>query len=182
MKIISCILMAGLGAAGSLAFAPFGWWPMAIASIGAAYYICVFHRNTHRRASLAMFWGAGWCVANFYWTASAIPQVGLRFAVWGILAALGAVVFGMPFMAAARQSAGWRRALVFATGAAGALYIREVLINPWNPLANIALGAPGLAASMSVVGAIGLTFVIAGCVAAVIEAIIPERDSPSPLG
>ena len=177
MKTLSYLSMFILGAAGCVAFAPWNLWWMAVISIGGGYFLLFAPRAIppKRKGISACFWGAGWGVANFYWTAGAIPSIGLRVAVWVILAILGAVVFGMPFIAAARQPAGWRRVLAFAVGAAGALYIREVLINPWNPLANIALGAPSLAVSMSAVGAIGLTFVIAGCIAGAVEIMIPEQ-------
>jgi apolipoprotein N-acyltransferase len=51
------------------------------------------------------------------------------------------------------------------------LWLREWLLTgfPWNPLANIALPFPPISNLMSVFGALGLSFVLAGAIAAVPE-------------
>jgi apolipoprotein N-acyltransferase len=160
-----------LGGIGSFGFAPYYFYIATILSIGAAYYLLRGKGYGH-----SFWWGAGYGIANFYWSLNYVlqnQQYGLYIAgMMGLFIACG-IIFGIPFsMTTATKANGWRRVLYFALASAFALWLREwILICPWNPLANITLPSPRLSGAMSVVGALGLTFILAGCIASVPEYI-----------
>jgi apolipoprotein N-acyltransferase len=66
---------------------------------------------------------------------------------------------------------------LFASAWTVILWLREWLLTgfPWNPIANISINFPALANSMSMWGALGLTFVVIGSIASVAE-MIKERN------
>ncbi len=174
--------LAVLGAAASLGFAPFYLWPVTVLTVGAAYWIL----TGAPRASLgrtflrAAPFGAAYSIAMFWWTLSSIyvvPELARQFAVWTVpglagLGLAGAIVFSIPFVAAACVR-GAARIFVFAGGWTAVLWAREWMFTgfPWNPLANIIMPMPAVANAMSLFGAIGLTFVICGIIASAVEII-----------
>lgn len=165
-KIGLCLL----GAIGSFGFAPYYLWPLTAISIGAAYY---FLKGCGYKYSF--WWGAGYAIATFYWCANPMlfdPKLWHFYiaAVVGIFVIFG-IVFALPFaMVTATRATGWRRTVYFALAWTFVLWLREwIVFCPWNPLANITLPIAWLANSMSIVGALGLSFILAGCFAAIPE-------------
>lgn len=64
-----------VGAAVSLAFAPFGWWPLAI--LGTAYLFAVWQDATPRRAALSGFlFTGGTFLAGTYWLYHSVYEIG----------------------------------------------------------------------------------------------------------
>jgi apolipoprotein N-acyltransferase len=64
-----------VGAAVSLAFAPFGWWPLAI--LATAYLFAVWHEATPRRAAWSGFlFTAGTFLAGTYWLYHSVYEIG----------------------------------------------------------------------------------------------------------
>jgi apolipoprotein N-acyltransferase len=64
-----------LGAAVSLAFAPFGWWPLGI--LGTAYLFAVWHDAAPRRAALTGFlFTSGTFLAGTYWLYHSVYEIG----------------------------------------------------------------------------------------------------------
>ena len=64
-----------VGAAVSLAFAPFGWWPLAI--LGTAYLFALWQDAPPRRAALAGFlFTAGTFLAGTYWLYHSVYEIG----------------------------------------------------------------------------------------------------------
>ncbi|MDR1071611.1 MAG: apolipoprotein N-acyltransferase [Rickettsiales bacterium] len=160
-----------LGALGALGFAPHYLWPATVVSIGAAYYLL-----KDKGFRYSFWWGAGYAAANFYWCfLYALDGESWHLYFAGTLGWMLVVgpIFATPFaMTSATKAAGWRRTLYFALACAFTLWLREwIYIAPWNPLANITMPNLRLSNSMSLVGALGLTFVLAGCIASVPEYI-----------
>ncbi|MDR1826059.1 MAG: apolipoprotein N-acyltransferase [Rickettsiales bacterium] len=160
-----------LGAAGSLGFAPHYLWHMTAGSIGLAYYLL-----KDRGYGRSFWWGAGYGIANFYWLLGPLfdpDKMHFYIAGMSALFVISGVLFGGPFaLAKVTGEKGWRRTLYFALGVAFILWMREAVlftILMWNPLANLALPFPWLSNAMSVVGALGLTFIVAGAIAAIPE-------------
>ena len=58
------------------------------------------------------------------------------------------------------------------------LWLREWLLTgfPWNPIANIMLPYPVISNSMSMFGALGLTFVIVGLIATIVQMLCNRRN------
>jgi len=180
------IALAVLGAVASLGFAPFYLWPVTVLAIGAAYWILTGAPRTSiwRTFLSAAPFGAAYSVAMFWWALSSIyvvPELAQQFAVWTIpglagLALVGAVVFSIPFVAAARAR-GAGRIFVFSGVWAAVLWAREWMFTgfPWNPLANITMPILGVANAMSLYGAMGLTFVICGIIASVVEILRDKK-------
>lgn len=182
---VQYIMMAVLGALAALGFAPFHmWWATAL-GIGGAYWIIM--RGGQNAGAWKLFirsapFGAAYAVAMFWWALHSIyvvPELARQFAVWtvpGILgiAAAGAFIFSIPFVMAARvRTSAAARPFVFAGVWALVLWLREWAFTgfPWNPVANIAISFPNIANSMSLWGALGLTFIIVGFIAAAVEVI-----------
>jgi apolipoprotein N-acyltransferase len=64
-----------VGASVSLAFAPFGWWPLAI--LATAYLFAVWHDATPRRAAWSGFlFTAGTFLAGTYWLYHSVYEIG----------------------------------------------------------------------------------------------------------
>ncbi len=180
--VVQYILMAVLGAIAALGFAPFNMWWITVLAIGAAYGIMVRGGDaTAGRLWLrAIPFGAAYSVAMFWWTLHSIyvvPELQSQFAIWTLpallgLAMFGAVVFVWPFVCAMRaRGATAARPFVFAGLWTVVLWLREWVFTgfPWNPIANIMLGAPVVANAMSLWGALGVTFVIIGMIASIVE-------------
>ncbi len=174
-----------LGTISALGFAPFNMWWATMFGIGAAYYIlCANAKNVGFFKSLmrAAPFGAAYCIAMFWWSLHSIyvvPELAQQFAIWTVpaivgFAIAGAIVFGMPFALTVRaRTAAAARPFVFAGFWTFILWMREWAFTgfPWNPIANISMPFPVIANSMSLWGALGLTFVVVGISAAGAEII-----------
>lgn len=182
-------LYALFGGVASFGFAPFYDWWWTIIGIMGAYWLTV------RNESIGGFWrtfirvspfGAMYAVANFWWVLHSIyvvPELTQQFAIWTIpgligLAIAGALIFSWPFVAVAcRRGAG--RAILFACVWTLVLWAREWMFTgfPWNPIANITMPWPMLANSMSLWGALGLTFVLVGLCATLVEVLRNKKSA-----
>ena len=182
-------LYALFGGVASFGFAPFYHWWWTIIGIMGAYWLTVRNEN------MGGFWrtfirvspfGAMYAVANFWWVLHSIyvvPELTQQFAIWTIpgligLAIAGALIFSWPFVAVAcRRGAG--RAILFACVWTFVLWGREWMFTgfPWNPIANITMPWPMLANSMSLWGALGLTFVLVGLCATLVEVLRNKKSA-----
>ncbi|MDR1826202.1 MAG: apolipoprotein N-acyltransferase [Rickettsiales bacterium] len=164
-----------LGALAALGFAPYYIFPATVISIGAAYWLRLGYRG-------GFWWGAGYGLASFHWALESIfanaelaRQFWHFYPIGMILLAIGSgLIFGLPFfMTNKTGSTGWRRTLYFALAWTFTLWHREWFLTgfPWNPVANITLPFEKISGLMSIFGALGLTFIIIGCTAAIAEYI-----------
>ena len=181
-----CGLLAILGAAAALGFAPFHLWPVTILAFGAAYWILTrdgavsWWRGLLRAAPF----GAAYSIAMFWWSLHSIfvvPELAREFAIWTVpgvlgLGLAGALVFSVPFAAAAAVGA-CARPFVFAGLGAAVLWAREWMFTgfPWNPIANIFINITPVANSMALYGALGLTFATMGIIAASVEILRDKK-------
>ncbi|MDE5615958.1 MAG: apolipoprotein N-acyltransferase [Alphaproteobacteria bacterium] len=178
--VLRALFLAVAGGVASLGFAPFHLWAAPIVAIGAAFWILASmpRAGVMRSFLRAAPFGAAYSIAMFWWALSSIyvvPELAQQFAVWTVpgligLGLAGAIVFAIPFVAAARAS-GAARIFVFAGAWTAVLWAREWMFTgfPWNPIANITLPMPIVANSMALYGAIGLTFIIVGIIAATVQ-------------
>ena len=178
-------LYALFGGIAAFGFAPFYCWWLTVLGIGGAYWLTV------RQKQKCGFWrawlrvspfGAVYAISMFWWTLHSIyvvPELASQFAVWTIpgligLGIAGVFIFTWPFVAilCIRRNQAYS-AILFACVWTLVLWGREWLFTgfPWNPIANISLNFPVLANSMSLWGALGLTFVIVGLIASIVEVI-----------
>lgn len=179
------ILMAAMGAMAALGFAPTYLWWATLIGVGVAYAIMTRRgapMTPWRAIVWAMPFGAAYAVAMFWWTLHSIyvvPELAAQFAVWTLPALLGLAVFGgfifvIPFVAIrAKPRSAASSAILFATAWTIVLWMREWAFTgfPWNPIANISMSYPMVANSMSLWGALGLTFVIVGLTASFVEVV-----------
>lgn len=178
------------GAIAALGFAPFYIWPATLLGIAGAYYLTV--RATGRPSVLGAFlhvmpFSAAYSVAMFWWTLHSIyvvPELAAQFSVWTVPAVLGialagGIIFAIPFVVLVRIKARpAARPFVFAATWTVVLWLREWVLTgfPWNPVANITMAHPIIANSMAILGALGLTFVLVGGCAAVVEVLCNIRS------
>ncbi|MBO5662597.1 MAG: apolipoprotein N-acyltransferase, partial [Alphaproteobacteria bacterium] len=182
-------LYAVFGVIASFGFAPFYCWWATIIGIAGAYWLTVRNKN------IGGFWrvikrvapfGAMYAIAMFWWMLHSIyvvPELIQQFAIWTVpgligLGIAGVLIFSWPFVAiACVRTSSPARVFLFSGVWALVLWGREWILTgfPWNPLANIALPWPMLANSMSLWGALGLTFIIAGLIAAMVELLRGSR-------
>ena len=173
------------GGVASFGFAPFYCWWLSVLGIGGAYWLTVKQKQKcgFWRAWLRVSpFGAVYAISMFWWTLHSIyvvPELANQFAVWTIpgvigLGIAGAFIFVWPFVviSCVRRNPAYS-AILFAAVWVLVLWGREWMFTgfPWNPIANISLNFPMLANSMSLWGALGLTFVIVGGIAAIVEVI-----------
>ncbi len=181
-------LYALCGGIAAFGFAPFYMWWWTLIGIGGAYFLTVraprvgFFRAYLRAAPF----GAMYAIAMFWWMLHSIyvvPELAAQFAVWTVPALIGigiggALVFSVPFaVVASVRMAPAARPFVFAGAWMVVLWAREWCLSgfPWNPIANITLPWPVISNSMSLWGAVGLTFIIVGAVASVVELLRRPR-------
>ncbi|MCL1891774.1 MAG: apolipoprotein N-acyltransferase [Alphaproteobacteria bacterium] len=172
------------GAVASLGFAPFNLWWATILGIGGAYYLVT--KRSDKSVLYSILFGAAYAVASFWWVLNSIyvvPELAAEFAIWTIpgiigIAIGGALVFSLPFLALRRRWTPPRgRAILFAAAWTAVLWLREWFLTgfPWNPVANITMPFPALSNSMSLWGALGLTFIIVGFTASITEFFISRK-------
>ena len=167
-------LAAGLGAA--LGFLGDGFLlPRSVLApatlIGLAALILLCHATPRRAPSLGWWWGFGHFAAGVHWIAEAFTYQAKMpaFLGWVCVAGLAAVLATMPAIACglAFRLPRTPAARLWAFPAAWMLseWIRIWLLTgfPWNPLAAITLFqySPGLAPVAAVIGALGLSGVVA---------------------
>ncbi|MDR1026891.1 MAG: apolipoprotein N-acyltransferase [Rickettsiales bacterium] len=172
-KILTAIGLFALGWLGVYGFAPHHFWIATAVSIGAAYYLLRDRRG-------GFWWGAGYGTAGFHWCLESIfANDNIAAAMWhfypigliGIAAASG-FIFGLPFWMTNKTGAtGARRVADFALAWTFVLWLREWALTgfPWNPVANIVIESAAVAGLMSIVGALGLTFIIVAAICSIPE-------------
>lgn len=188
-------LYAVFGACASFGFAPFNMWWLTVICFMGAYWLTV------RAEKKVNFWrallrvspfGAMYGISMFWWVLNAIyvaPELTAQYAVWTLpgifgLALAGVVLFGIPF--AILRTVNVRvaaRPFFFGAIWTIVLWLREWMFTgfPWNPIANISMSFPIVSNSMSLWGALGLTFVIVGLVSALVE-LLRNRHNRAVVG
>ena len=177
------VLYALFGGIAAFGFAPFYWWWATFIGVAGAYWLTV--RKTKYDNYFSEFlrvspFGIMYAISMLWWTLNSIyvvPELAKQFAIWTVpalcgIGIFGALFFSFPFVAIARnRMTSGERVFMFAGVWTLILWLREWFLSgfPWNPIANIMLPFSGIANSMALFGALGLTFVIIGIMASVIE-------------
>jgi apolipoprotein N-acyltransferase len=193
----SWLLSALCGAVASLGYAPFNLWWATLIGIGGAYYLTVKGtRNQEPGTKLlipgrwllvAGCFGAAYAVGMFWWVTNSIfvvPELARQFAVWTApaligIGLIGGLAFAIPFVTIRCMRLNHAcRPFLFAGAWALVLWLREWIFTgfPWNPVANIAMPFPALANSMSLWGALGLTFLTVGLTASAAEIMMNRKS------
>ena len=184
------VLYGIFGAITSFGFAPFYLWMLSILGIGGAYYLTI---KQTRKVSFLKSWlitfpfGAFYGMTMFWWVLHSIyviPELTAQFAIWTIPALIGigficGVILSIPFaIIRYMQRKPAYRAILFASVCALILWLREWFLTgfPWNPLSNMFMNYPMIVNSMSLYGALGLTFVITGIIAGGIELLRNKKS------
>lgn len=192
---VRSLIFIFLGAMASLGFAPFNLWWATVIGIGGAYALTVWdytpntdHHNGFWRSLLRIYpFSATYGVGIFWWMLNSIfvvPDLAAQFAIWTIpaligIGLLGGLIFAIPFaiIRCIRTNPAYR-SILFAAIWTLVLWLREWVLTgfPWNPIANISIDYPLIANSMSLWGALGLTFIIIGSIASVVEILLRPRN------
>ena len=186
------VLYAVFGGIASFGFAPFYLWMFTVFGIGAAYYLTIKQTkevNFIKSWLITFPFGAFYGIAMFWWVLHSIyvvPALAKQFAIWTIPGLIGigiicGVILSIPFAVVRyipRNPA--HRAILFASVWALVLWLREWIFTgfPWNPISNIFMNYQMVANSMSLWGALGLTFVIIGMIASFVELIQNKKSKP----
>ena len=179
-----------LGTVASFGFAPFHLWMLSLIGIGGMYALCTKQKNhvSFFKSWLMSFpFGAFYGIAMFWWVLNSIyviPELAVQFAVWTIpaLAGIGILcgaILSLPFAVIRYiNRKPIQRAILFACIWTLVLWGREWFLTgfPWNPISNITMNMPMVSNSMSLWGALGLTFVIIGLIASFVE-LLRNRKS-----
>ena len=185
------VLYGVFGALASFGFAPFYQWWATMLGVAGAYWLTV------RNDKIGGFWrtlvrvapfGAMYGLFMFWWVLHSIyvaPEIADLYAIWTIPGGIGLMlagwlIFSWPFVAIAQKKmSAASRIFLFAGIWTLVLWAREWMFTgfPWNPIANITMPMPELANSMSLWGALGLTFLVVGLIASVVE-IIRNKKNP----
>ena len=186
-KYALCALFGGLA---SFGFAPFNMWWLTVLSIAGAYWLLC--SGECRVGFWRAFWravpfGAMYAISMFWWTVHSIyvvPELARQFAIWTVPALIGIgivgiLIFTIPFvLTQCIYIKSETKPFLFAGAWTAVLWLREWVFTgfPWNPIANIMLPYPIVANSMSLFGALGLTFVIIGLTVACVQ-IVQNRTN-----
>ena len=180
-----------LGVITSFGFAPFNLWMLSLFGIGGMYYL-ITKQNTKvsfGKAYLLSFpFGAFYGIAMFWWVLNSIyviPELAAQFAIWTLPALIGigllcGAILSLPFAIIRYVSKKTsQRAILFACLWTLVLWGREWFLTgfPWNPISNITMNIPMVANSMSLWGALGLTFVIIGLISSSVELMRKKQKS-----
>jgi len=184
------MLSALLGGITSFGFAPFNLWFLSLFGVAAMYMLITKqknHVNFFKAWMLAFPFGAFYGIAMFWWVLNSIyviPELTEQFAIWTIPALIGiglicGIVLSLPFAVVrcfSRKPA--QRAVLFACIWTLVLWGREWFLTgfPWNPISNITMNMPMVINSMSLWGALGLTFVIIGLTVSLVELIRNKKQ------
>lgn len=186
-------LCALFGSVAAFGFAPFNMWWLTVLSVAGAYWLLCLG------GARVPFWRAWWhavpfgamyAISMFWWMLNSIyvvPELAKQFAIWTVPALIGigiagALIFTIPFVLTSCiyvKSAA--KPFVFAGGGTLVLWLREWIFTgfPWNPIANIALPNALISNSMSLFGALGLTFIIIGLIASGVQILQHWRNKIS---
>lgn len=185
------VLYGVFGALASFGFAPFYQCWATLLGVAGAYWLTV------RNDKIGGFWralvrvapfGAMYGLFMFWWVLHSIyvaPEIADLYAIWTIPGGIGLMfagwlIFSWPFVAITQKKmSAASRVFLFAGIWALVLWAREWMFTgfPWNPIANITMPMPELANSMSLWGALGLSFLVVGLIASVVE-IIRNKKNP----
>ena len=184
------ITAALLGVITSFGFAPFNLWLLSLFGIGAMYALTTKQKNHisfWKSWLLAFPFGAFYGIAMFWWVLNSIyviPELTAQFAIWTIPGLIGiglicGIILSLPFAVVryvSRKPA--QRAILFASVWALVLWGREWFLTgfPWNPISNIAMNIPMVINSMSLWGALGLSFVIIGLISSFVELLRNKKS------
>ena len=177
------VLYALFGSVSAFGFAPFYFWWMTVLGIAGAYWLTIRRKKYNgvwREFLYVSPFGIMYAISMLWWTLNSIyvvPELTKQFAIWTVPALIGIGIFGAlffawPFVAITRDKMNsTSRVFMFAATWCLVLWLREWFCTgfPWNPIANITLPFLSLANSMSVWGALGLTFIIIGAIASIVE-------------
>ena len=183
-------LYALFGGVAALGFAPFYQWWCTVIGVMGAYWLTVRNKN------IGGFWktlfvvapfGAMYALAMFWWVLHSIyviPEIAQQYAIWTVPGVIGLMLAGMfifswPFVAVAKIARNpISRIFMFAGVWTLVLWAREWVFTgfPWNPIANITMPFPMLANSMSLWGALGLSFVIVLLIASIVELLRNKKS------
>ena len=189
-------LLAGLaGAVGTLAFSPFDYWPLMIASVAALFVLLNQTSSTKAAAVRSLFYGLGLYGAGASWVYVSIHQFGDAPIVLAIfLTVLFVLALSLAFFvpigylysrlstAQSSSSSSWRKVLVFAGLWVLGEWLRSWLLTgfPWLLSGYSLLDTPfsGLA---PVTGVYGLTLLVALLGALTGALSVSSKDQTKPL-
>jgi apolipoprotein N-acyltransferase len=161
------------GALTELAFAPFGIWPIQIATLAFFFWLVLRETSIKRSALIGWAYGFGWSVCGVYWLFVSMHSYGGMPAVLAAIAvALMGLVLGV-FAALAVAAAMWLRQrwrasasamllLIFPATWALAEWVRDWIFTglPWTSAGYAHVVSP-LAGFAPIVGVFGLTLLSA---------------------
>src|SRR5450830_178687 len=97
------------GAVAVLAFAPFGYWPLQILSLGVLFYQVLRAANVKAGALIGWAYGFGWCAAGTHWLYISMHRYGdMAAPIAAIAVALLALLMAI-YVALAMGAAAWLR-------------------------------------------------------------------------
>ncbi len=184
-------LLSGLlGIMTSFGFAPFRLWWLSVIGIGAMYWLITQQKNKtgfFKSWMLTFSFGAMYGISMFWWVLNSIyviPELTAQFAIWTVPALIGiglvcGLILSLPFaiIRCVRRKPPYR-AILFATVWTLILWGREWFLTgfPWNPISNITMNMSMVVNSMSLWGALGLSFVIVGLIASIVELLRDKKQ------
>jgi len=162
----------GLGAVATLAFAPFGWWPVALVSVAGLVALWNRCRSRKEAASIGFAFGFAWFQAGTYWlyiclvgnggvpmSIALVLMLGLTLLMGSYTAVLGALVY--PVLRS--QTSTWAKVVLIVCGWVLTEYFRAWFLSgfPWLALGYSGLDTP-FQGYAPVVGVYGLSALMAG--------------------
>ncbi|MEN3291243.1 MAG: apolipoprotein N-acyltransferase [Burkholderiales bacterium] len=173
------LIALAAGALNVFAFAPFGIWPLQIATLALVFWLATREPSAKRSARIGWLYGFGWSVAGVHWLYISMHQYGGLPAWMAVLAvALLGIVLGA-FAAMAMASGTWLKQRWALAPAAALLLVFPAVWTlfewargwvltgfPWvtSGYAHTAGPLAGFAPVIGVYGLAWLSAIVAGCI------------------
>ncbi|MGB7480582.1 MAG: apolipoprotein N-acyltransferase [Burkholderiaceae bacterium] len=183
------LLALGAGAASVLAFAPFGLWPLQIATLALLFWLALDARGVARAALCGWLYGFGCAAAGIHWLYVSLHDFGGMPAPMAVTAVLLLALYLGAFAALALGTALWLRQRWQASRAVTALLLLPALWAlaewlrgwvftgfPWLA-SGYAHSAGPLAGYAPLVGVYGLGLIAAAIAGALV--LLPARKLPA---
>jgi apolipoprotein N-acyltransferase len=174
----SCAVALVSGALNVFAFAPFGWWPLQIATLALFFHLALNAPSIRSSAMLGWLYGFGWSICGIYWLYISMHDYGgmpsfmaaLAVALLALVIGLySALVAGIAAWFQRRRSASARSMLVLVLPALWLLseWLHGWVLTgfPWVVTGYAHTGSPlaGFAPLLGVYGIGWLAALLAGC-------------------
>ncbi len=182
-KLCYYLSLIFVGVMTATGFAPLYFTPISLVGLGLLYWLTYKTSGFKNGIKSGFFFGFGYSMFMLSWMVSSFFVDSESAKIFGWLAPIalifigivGGFVFGLPIaLTSMMKDNSWRRPIYFSAFWAIVLWFRYWAFTgfPWNPIDLILIPYPILINCVSVIGNLGLSFILVGFVASITHLIV----------